>query len=74
MSILICRDEKNKLINLLEVIMRFNKVSLAYEDMVIQIDAGVEYPDAHTDVCVRYDLTDEESKEVTNMYDRFEPM
>jgi hypothetical protein len=52
--------------------MRFSKVFEAYEDMVTQIDAGVEYPDAHTDVCVRYSLTVEEGKEVTAMYDRGE--
>lgn len=43
-----------------------NKLSQAYYYMIQLINQGLEYPEAHTQACMKYDV---DGDELTRMYD-----
>lgn len=42
----------------------------AYNSMLSQIDGGVEFPDAHTNAVMDYDLDQDDAQELIDMYDQ----
>ncbi len=43
----------------------------ALTKLIALIDSGMEYPDAHTEVCLQFRLTDVEATKLTKVYDNF---
>lgn len=45
------------------------KTDKAYEWMVQKIQTGMEFPEAHTQACTRFNLSPKQAKELTERYD-----
>ncbi len=48
------------------------KTQRALVVLLAEIDGGREYPDAHTDACTRFNLTDAQTRELARLYDERE--
>ena len=70
---LIKTQNKQGLIDLCNTLTpKDRRMTLAYDGLLWRIDAGWEYPDAHTTVCKDFDLSVEDGEELTRRYDKAE--
>ena len=70
---LIKTQDKQGLIDLCNALTpKTDRVNMAYHGLLWRIDAGWEYPDAHTTVCKDFDLSVEDGEELTRRYDKAE--
>lgn len=56
----------------IQAIVKDRRMTLAYDGLLWRIDAGWEYPDAHTTVCQNFGLSVEDGEELTRRYDKTE--
>lgn len=45
------------------------KIMKAYYELLELIEQGYEYPDAHIEVCLKYNLTTKQGDQVQDLYD-----
>lgn len=70
---LIKTQDKQGLIDLCNALTpKDRRMTLAYDGLVWRIDAGWEYPDAHTTVCKDFGLSVEDGEELRRRYDKAE--
>lgn len=46
-----------------------NQQARALDELLGLIDAGVEYPDAHTQICMKYDFSEQDAARLSMQYD-----
>mgnify|MGYP001562720568 CR=1 FL=1 len=46
------------------------KLDKSFEELLSLVSAGVEYPEAHTRVSLKYHLSEKQAKKLTEKYDQ----